>query len=168
MKKVLCLALVLLMLAVCAAAENAKLPQPDEDGITTYTGEVGLLLDENGEYIKESLFDESVRKILEIVGVAQATVEVQPAAQENEHPQITISIIGKGVPSVPDAQYMGETAIRTIGDLFGMLEEYEASTAETFGTLFDAYQVMVTVLSTAGSLISFGAVSAGSHVLMWQ
>ena len=59
-------------------------------------------------------------------------------------------------------EYRGQGVMRRL------LEEYEASTAETFGTLFDAYQVMVTVLSTAGSLISFGAVSAGSHVLMWQ
>ena len=109
-----------------------------------------------------------MRKIKEIVGVANATVAVQPAASETENPQITISIIGTGVPSVPDAQYMGETAIRTIGDLVGMLDEYEASTGETFGTLFDEYHVMVTVLSTAGSLISFGAAAAGTHTMMWQ
>ena len=59
------------------------------------------------------------------------------------------------------------TAIRQMGTLFGMTDEYEGPDAESFGTLYDDYPLLVSVFSKDGKQICMGAISSHRAHITW-
>ena len=165
MKKLLCLYLVFMIVMPCAFAEGAKsLPQPDEEGKTTYLGEGGWLFNEDGSAIKESLFDEAVRWIEEIPGVYDACIIVK---EGNKYGDINLAIVVDSTPTVAEAKDIADSAIRQIGMLFGMMDEYEGPNAKSFGTLYDDYNLLVGVFTKSGKQLCLGAITSSRGRITW-
>lgn len=165
MKKFICMVLALLMIVPCAIAEKAKeLPQPDENGKTTYTGEIGWLFNEDGSAIKESLFDEAVRWIEEIPGVYDACIIVK---EGEKYGNINLAIVVSPTPTIDEAKDIADSAIRQMGMLFGMTNEYEGPNAKSFGTLYDEYNLLVGVFTQAGKQLCLGAITSSWGRITW-
>ena len=164
MKKIIAVFLVFLMAVSFAVAEEKTLPQPDDEGKTTYLGEVGWLFDEEGNFVKESLFDQAVLWIEEIPGVYDACIIVEKGKY---YDRIMLAIVASPTPSVAEAKEIADSAIRQMGTLFGMTDEYEGPDAESFGTLYDDYPLLVSVFSKDGKQICMGAISSHRAHITW-
>lgn len=166
MKKLLAVALVLFLLVPCAVAEQVKeLPQPDEKGRTTYSGEIGWLFDDNGDYILESLFDEAVLWIEEIPEVYDVCIVTEEGKYYNS---LNIAIVCNSRPSVSEAKEIADSAIRIIGSLFGMTDNYDGPTKDNFGTIFDDYMTLIAVFPRIGNdYIVMGAVASSYAHITW-
>lgn len=165
MKRMLCIALVAMMLVPGALAEPAKeLPQPDEKGRTTYSGEIGWLFDEKGNFIKESLFDEAVLWIEEIPGVYDACIVVETGKY---YDTINIIIMASPTPSKTEAKELADSAVRNVGNLFSMMDGYKGPSKNYFGSIFDEYALLVGVYSLSKNQIVLGAAAKGTQRLTW-
>ena len=166
MKRFLCSVFAFLMIVSCASAEKThQLPQKDEKGRTTYVGEVGWLFDDNGDYILESLFDEAVLWIEEIPEVYDVCIVTEEGKYYNS---LNIAIVCNSRPSVSEAKEIADSAIRTIGSLFGMTDKYDGPTKDNFGTIFDDYMTLIAVFPRIGNdYIVMGAVASSYAHITW-
>ncbi len=165
MKKIGCLLLILMLIVSSAVAEtNKQLPQKDEEGRTTYVGDVGWLFDENGNAILESLFDESVLWIEEIPGVYDACITVEEGKYYNK---INIAIVTDKMLSVEEAKDIADSAARNVGNCFSLSGKYEGPSQNSFGGIFDEYGLLIGVFSKSGKQIVMGAAVAGAHHFTW-
>lgn len=167
MKKIALIIMVsLLVLSSCAFGESAidLLPKPDKDGVTTYEGKVGFILGDDG-FVKESLFDESVKKIEQLDGVYKCIIMIQPGLF---YDTMKIGITMTGTPTKDQAKAIGEKAIREIGRVFGLTEGYEGPDAKSFGTIFDEFQTLIYVFPrSGGNYIVLGGVASSYAHITW-
>lgn len=164
MKKMICLLIILAMMVTCACAEKS-LPSPDENGKTTYVGDVGMQFDANGSFVIESLFDEAVLWIEENDNVFDAAISIQ---KNDYKDKMSIAIIAEVTPNVAKAKDMADSALRTIGNAFSMSGKYNGPSQNSFGTIFDNYQTLICIYPrTGGDYIVMGAVTGSYAHITW-
>ena len=167
MKKFLALVSVLVFLcstALAAGGDPSKLPQVEDDGYAYYFGEVGPCYDENGDQIWESRFDEGVIYILSLAGgVKQAMVAVN---EETKDIQIVVRVSPS--PNEKTAKDVADSAVRLLNLAFSGTESYKSPSKYYFGSLYDQYDVVVSVCDTYGNKLLTGAIVKKLHTFGWS
>lgn len=138
------------------------LPVPDENGKTTYIGEVGYKFNEDGSAIIESLFDQGVIEIEALDWVEDACVVVDES-------NITIVIMTNSALNDDTVKDLIDSAIRRLSSAASLSSKYTSPSKDNYGSLYDDYFLTVGVYaSTTQKEMARCTKARLSNTLRWR
>lgn len=169
MKKAISLLICLLLLfTICnigAVAEDDKtLPEPDEKGVVTLVGDVGLLFDEEGASIPLSVFDYSIMLIKENVDdVLDLAISV-----DEENKKCSIAIAVNEASNEEFSMDLADSVVRQIASQFAWMKNYDSPSKDKLGGIWDEYSMLICVYgSMTNNIIAQGAKATTSDKISW-
>lgn len=138
------------------------LPIPDENGKTTYTGQVGYQFDADGNALIESLFDQSVIEIEALDWVDDACIVVEDGS-------ILIVIMTNAALNDETVKDLVDSAIRRLSSTVSWFSEYTSPSRDNYGSLYDDYFLTVGVFASSSQKQMAKCTKAKlSNTLRWK